>query len=618
MKQRHESLGSRAMRRACAVVVLAIFGVASSAACSSGSSLPGSGSGGSAGAPGAGSSGGGSGSVTSGESGGPGAVGGGAGSSAGLLPNCEPVYPSCAGLCGPVSDPCTGAQLDCGGCPADMACDRDSHRCVAPKLTCQDLGAECGRVRNTCGVRLECGDCAANEECDPDSNTCVACSQPSCEDLGFECGSAWLGCGPRTELTHCGDCATGMVCNDTLNRCEPAPAASGGTCVPQASKDLGAAANAECGYISDGCGGTVECGNCAKGLTCATGGIANRCGPPEEPWQCAVEDRQCGKTSLTCGGKQYTCGTCTKPDVCNENGKCGPPCTPALPPDASNVACGTFDDGCKGKISKACPESPQGTAQVCMADGSCCAPKTCAVEYKDQCGSALPDGCGSTLNCACAAGNACSSKTSGIAGTCCELPRCEGQCGVTLTNDCGSRACKCGSGQACDAESGTCCALPKCNDACNTTLSNDCGSVDCKCPATAVCGTDNTCCTPRTCGGFYAGNCGSDLDDGCGGTIDCACSGDGNVCSSAAANTPGTCSCPTLLTCAAYPNQCGELSNGCGGTIRCTCADQGRPAYETCGGGEESGVCGCTTKACSGRCGAVDDGCGGQLDCGPC
>jgi hypothetical protein len=52
--------------------------------------------------------------------------------------------------------------------------------------------------------------------------------------------------------------------------------------------------------------------------------------------------------------------------------------------------------------------------------------------------------------------------------------------------------------------------------------------------------------------------------------------------------------------------------------MRCTCADQGRPAYETCGGGAESGVCGCTTKACAGRCGAVDDGCGGQLDCGPC
>jgi hypothetical protein len=42
------------------------------------------------------------------------------------------------------------------------------------------------------------------------------------------------------------------------------------------------------------------------------------------------------------------------------------------------------------------------------------------------------------------------------------------------------------------------------------------------------------------------------------------------------------------------------------------------PAYQTCGGGGESGVCGCTKSTCGGRCGTLDDGCGGQLDCGPC
>jgi hypothetical protein len=72
------------------------------------------------------------------------------------------------------------------------------------------------------------------------------------------------------------------------------------------------------------------------------------------------------------------------------------------------------------------------------------------------------------------------------------------------------------------------------------------------------------------------------------------------------------------LTCAAYPNQCGDFANGCGGTLHCTCADHGLPAYQKCGGGAQSGVCGCTKSACSGRCGRVDDGCGGQLDCGAC
>ena len=221
----------------------------------------------------------------------PGAVVGEAGASGGLLPNCEPVYASCDGLCGPVSDPCTGEHLDCGGCGADMACDRDSHRCVAPKLTCEDLGAECGRVRNTCGVRLECGDCPAGEECDPDRNTCVECSAPSCQDLGFECGAAWLGCGPRTEVTDCGDCAAGSVCNASFNRCEPAPATSGGNCVPKASKELCPAANADCGYISDGCGGHREVRRLPKGSSCAMGGIANRCGPLEHRAVCVRRAR---------------------------------------------------------------------------------------------------------------------------------------------------------------------------------------------------------------------------------------------------------------------------------------------------------------------------------------
>jgi hypothetical protein len=566
MNERHEGVSPRAMRHACAGALLALLGAILSAACGSGSSAPG---GGTAGAPSAGTNGsaGSAGSATSAESGGSGAVVGEGGATGALLPNCEPVYTSCNGLCGPVSDPCSGQQLDCGICPPDMACDRDSHRCVAPQLTCADLGAECGRVRNTCGVRLECGDCPAGEECDPDRNTCVTCSEPSCVDLGFECGSAWLGCGPPTQVTHCGDCAAGTVCNVAFNRCEPAPAASGGQCVPKTSKELCTAANADCGYISDGCGGTVKCGDCPKGSSCATGGIANRCGPLEQPWQCALEERDCGKTSGTCGGKQYDCGACTKPEVCNENGKCGPPCTPALPPEASNVACGTFDDGCKGKVSKTCPVSEQGAQPVCTADGSCCTPKTCAVDYAGQCGSALPDGCGATLKCGCAAGSACSSTVSGVPGTCCELPACDGQCNVTLSNACGSRACKCAAGQACDAVSQTCCVLPKCNGACGTTVSNDCGSVTCTCAAAAICGADHTCCTPRTCASFYSGKCGSKLDDGCGGTIDCACSGAGKMCTSAVANTPGKC---------------------------------------------------CTKGTCSGRCGAVDDGCGGQLDCGPC
>jgi hypothetical protein len=109
-----------------------------------------------------------------------------------LLPDCQAVYTSCDSLCGPVHDPCTGQNFECGACATGMACDRDTHACIAPKLTCADLGAECGKIRNTCGERLDCGDCTDGQECDPDTNKCAACSNPTCKDLGFECGVARL------------------------------------------------------------------------------------------------------------------------------------------------------------------------------------------------------------------------------------------------------------------------------------------------------------------------------------------------------------------------------------------------------------------------------------------
>ena len=202
-----------------------------------------------------------------------------------LLPACQAVYTSCDSHCGPVHDPCTGDNFDCGACATGMACDRDTHTCATPKLTCQELGAECGKIRNTCGERLDCGDCLAGQECDPDTNKCTACSNPTCKDLGFECGAAWLGCGSHLQSTNCGDCAAGSVCNPSYNRCEPAPPVAGGTCIPKSTKDLCAAQSAECGYISNGCGDTVKCGDCALGLSCGTNGIANRCGPPE-PGNC--------------------------------------------------------------------------------------------------------------------------------------------------------------------------------------------------------------------------------------------------------------------------------------------------------------------------------------------
>jgi hypothetical protein len=53
-----------------------------------------------------------------------------------------------------------------------------------------------------------------------------------------------------------------------------------------------AAAGASCGVLDDGCGGTLECGECGDGLTCGGDGVANVCAPgasePEAPAPPAV------------------------------------------------------------------------------------------------------------------------------------------------------------------------------------------------------------------------------------------------------------------------------------------------------------------------------------------
>lgn len=527
-------------------------------------------------------------------------------------PPCQPDPDACAGLCGPVIEPCRGTLLNCGGCATGLACDIDQHKCIEPLVTCKDLGAECGKIRNTCGARLDCGDCQDDSECDPNTNRCVACSNPTCAALGFECGPAWLGCGKRTSLADCGQCPAGFACNVDFNRCERSPRAAAGNCVPSEPSAACAAEKAECGFISDGCAGVVDCGSCPAGESCATAGIANRCGPPEPARECTAAGRECGSIKSACGGAAIDCGKCAAGDVCNANGKCGKPCTPALPAEAAAVPCGRFDDGCGGTITKACPDKG-----VCSAAQSCCTPKTCAADYSGMCGTSLADGCGGGLKCACTAGSVCSESQAGKTGTCCALPvrPSTTYCG-TSSNACGSRTFACAAGSTCMNEQ--CCELPRCGSQCGIKLSNACGSVTCGCPgATAKC-VGGTCCVPKTCTASFAKQCGQGLDDGCGGTIDCTCTGTGQVCGSPGTGVPGPCTCAPLTCAKDYAGRCGVFANGCGANLSCTCAALGRPAYETCSGGGTPGVCGCTAKPCGGRCGLVDDGCGGKQDCGAC
>lgn len=85
----------------------------------------------------------------------------------------------------------------------------------------------------------------------------------------------------------------------------------------------------------------------------------------------------------------------------------------------------------------------------------------------------------------------------------------------------------------------------------------------------------------------------------------CGGGGESHVCGC----TPGTCD--------SLQKNCGSMSDGCGGTLSCgTCS-----APETCGGDGTPNVCGCIPTTCAAlgkNCGTVPDGCGGTLSCGSC
>ena len=607
-------------------------------------------------------------------------------------------FDDCTGRCGPIRNPCTGAiAKQCGGCAGvgdaggKLICDLETNTCITPKITCADLGAECGRVRNSCGTYLFCPNPAtpdvecpaadpvkgtAAQECDPDTKKCKTATSVTCTDLGYECGQAWLGAGPKTNLTDCGDCsgfADRPRCNSVLRVCEPACAAP---TTDVARKALCEAAKAsrglECGIISDGCGGTVDCSElgyvCADGETCGFGGIANRCEKFVAPIECQAEGRNCGTIKSVCGGADISCGKCTGTDVCNANGVCGPPCVPKKCADLGSPQClpssTPISDGCGGNISD-CPVCPGGAA-ACEpktdggVGGTCCVPKfDCSNRPAgigaDACGNQLFDnGCGVKLNCGCSAGSC-------VNGTCCSPNKCPAAGAVGET--CGTQNLGCGAtcNRGCTADpqgnSNTCnggvCCNPEPDSAaewrtanpgrCQFNIPNGCGGVvDAPCLNGAACidvaagpgklitdpgGTTASaigfCCTNRNANCNAATSC-TTVPDACvtGQTVTCsatACvdAGPTPVCAAGACCAP--LACPAA---AAEGDTCGTFDRTCGLNCNQVCQPDAQGNANICNGGTccnpEPDNAGEWRTANTGKCAFnITNGCGGRLDA-PC
>ncbi len=452
---------------------------------------------------------------------------------------CIPEIVDCNIFCGKVPDTCTDDLHDCGGCDFDLVCDVVTNLCVPPLVTCEDLDADCGTIRNSCGVRLDCGYCPDDEECNPDTNKCINCTEPTCQDLGFECGMAWNGCGkPSNQVNKidCTDCLTGTVCSPISNLCEP-------DCVPDDPEVICTLAELErgvdCGYISDECGGIVDCGSdCPDGEACGVRGVANRCDEPERPLECVVLGWECGELDSACSGTQ-DCGDCPDGEVCNSNHICGPPC--------ESVTCGNA--------------------------------------YAGQCGQQLDDGCGGNINCPCGAGLVCNATAPGVTGTCETLNTCNdyttrldgqpcsnGASPAFPRGDGADLTCPCQTGMICidgggnivtGAETGTCCTNTSPCDGVHCTATNSCTSeVEYCCDlGTQWCdNNDNTCVDRLMCdeitynapipppGGFANGEAGAPcsdndnplFDDGSGDLMVCPCD-PGLVCVDGDQTTPGYC-----------------------------------------------------------------------------
>jgi hypothetical protein len=132
----------------------------------------------------------------------------------------------------------------------------------------------------------------------------AGCIPINCAAQGAQCGRVSDGC---NGVLDCGSCEAGVCGGGGANRCGTNP------CIPKTCNELGA----QCGRASDGCGNLLDCGNgCVAPLTCGAGGMANRCGCTKST--CSSLGASCGAIADGCGG-MLDCGGCNASRVCVAN-----------------------------------------------------------------------------------------------------------------------------------------------------------------------------------------------------------------------------------------------------------------------------------------------------------
>src|SRR5262249_45679167 len=147
----------------------------------------------------------------------------------------------------------------------------------------------------------------------------TSCTPKTCTELNVNCGLAGDGCG---NTITCPTCPVGQQCGGpgAPSQCVAAlpTGPDGGACVRKTWADYNLQ-NMDCGVQSDGCGGTIDCGQCIAPEFCGGGG-PSKCavsgGGTCTPVTCAAYPGRCGPQPNGCGGVTADCGTCTAPQAC--------------------------------------------------------------------------------------------------------------------------------------------------------------------------------------------------------------------------------------------------------------------------------------------------------------
>ena len=240
---------------------------------------------------------------------------------------------------------------------------------------------ECGVVADGCGGSLDCGECSDGQVCGTGSQQgqclpvdAVCTSATSCVAEAVECGVIADGCGGTID---CGQCGPGQTCGT---------GGDSGSCIdvdcdPRSCAELGA----ECGAMPDGCGGILDCGDCGADQYCGTGADHGTCLEVDcSPKSCADFDSggDCGPHADGCGGV-VDCGFCPDGQECGSGtnrGECiVASCTAKSCSDYDDVNCGPVSDGCDG-VTVSCGDC-QGL-EVCGGGGI---PNVCGADNQADC-----------------------------------------------------------------------------------------------------------------------------------------------------------------------------------------------------------------------------------------